>query len=228
MRTVLFLSAMLPILSLAPACDDEGDSAPATSATATSTTDSAESDATGQSSAVLTSTTSGTSANATGGATTSASTAGSTGGDTTGAGETAAASTGETPDPPPPTDAATLLPWLQAGTYASWDAEAARHPSEGPHFDGVRTFVNAALLASLEAGSVNHPVGSSVVKELYGATPKVGGWAVMVKVAEGSSVNNWYWYESFQGTTYADDTGIDGCGDCHVSGADFIRTTLPL
>lgn len=121
-----------------------------------------------------------------------------------------------------------LVPWLEASSYDTWAAEAERHPSLGPHFDGVRTFVNATLLESLNAGGNDHPVGSSVVKELYGAGPEIGGWAVMVKVAPGSSVDNWYWYESFQGTTYADDTGIDGCGNCHSRGVDFVRTTLPL
>ena len=231
MRSLLCLSPTLLVLALAPACGDDGGSAPETSGSTTSSMGSQGSGSSvgsGTTSSPSTSeTTPGTSAS-TSMSTTTADSADPTLAGTTGANETSDASTGEPDDPPPPTDAATLLPWLEAGNYARWDAEAERHPSEGPHFDGVRTFVNATLLESLEAGSDDHPVGASVVKELYDAGPEVGGWAVMVKVAAGSSVDNWYWYESFQGTTYADATGVDGCGDCHTMGADFIRTTLPL
>jgi len=137
-------------------------------------------------------------------------------------------STGDPVEPPPPTGGAELLPWLEGGTYADWAAEAEPHPSAGPHFTAVRTFVNPALLESLEGGGGEHPVGAAVVKELFGAGPDVGGWAVMVKVAPGSDAASWYWYEWFQGTTYADDTDVGGCGDCHADGVDFIRTTLPL
>ena len=129
---------------------------------------------------------------------------------------------------PPPTGEAALLPWLEAGNYTDWASEAEPHPSAGPHFTAVRTFVNAPLLESLEGGSDDHPVGAAVVKELFGNSPAIGGWAVMVKVAPGSSVDSWYWYESFEGATYADDTGVNGCGNCHSSGQDYIRTELPL
>ncbi len=128
----------------------------------------------------------------------------------------------------PPIGEADLLPWLEAGNYARWAAEAEQHPSAGPHFAAVRTFVNEPLLESLEGGSEDHPVGSAVVKELYGDTPEVGGWAVMVKTAPGSSVDSWYWFEWFTGTTYADENGNNGCGNCHGLGLDFVRTQLPL
>ncbi len=127
-----------------------------------------------------------------------------------------------------PTSEAELLEWLEAGMYTAWAAEAESHPSAGPHFTSVRTFVNEDLLGSLEGGGEDHPVGSATVKELFGAGPDVAGWAVLVKVAPGSSVDNWYWYEWFEGETFADGTGIDGCGNCHGLGVDYIRTELPL
>lgn len=127
-----------------------------------------------------------------------------------------------------PVDSAELVPWLEAGNYTGWPAESEAHASAGPHFTAVRTFVNDTLLGSLEAGSEDHPVGSTAVKELYGSGPEVGGWAVMVKVAPGSSDDNWYWYEVFEGTTYADETGNAGCGNCHGQGQDFVRTPIPL
>ncbi len=240
MRVFFYLSALLPALALAPACgDDEG----SISESAAGTTTAAGADASGSGSSASTSDTSvgsvGTSSTDTTVADTTQADAGTgtgvgtetaTGTGTATATDTEASedSTGEAADPPPPTDAASLLAWLEAGNYAGWDAEAERHPSQGPHFDGVRTFVNATLLESLQGGGDDHPVGASVVKELYGEGPEVGGWAVMVKVAPGSNVNSWYWYESFSGTTYADDTGVNGCGNCHSMGVDFIRTTLPL
>lgn len=226
---------MLPVLALAPACDSDEGSASETTGPTTTTAGSEESgSAVGSGSTSAPTTATATTGTTPGTSTTNSTVAdtGETTADNTATGdtgtETSDTSTGEPGDPPPPTDAATLLPWLEAGNYTRWDAEAERHPSLGPHFDGVRTFVNAALLESLEAGGDDHPVGSSIVKELFGPGPEVGGWAVMVKVAPGSSVGNWYWYESFEGTTYADDTGVNGCGNCHGMGVDFIRTTLPL
>jgi hypothetical protein len=153
----------------------------------------------------------------------------STGPDTTTSDTDSAAATGS--DLPPdaaPASSAELLPWLEAGNYTGWPAESEAHPSAGPHFTAVRTFLNDTLLASLEAGSEDHPVGSTAVKELYGSGPEVGGWAVMVKVAPGSTDDNWYWYEIFDGTTYADETGNAGCGNCHGQGLDFVRTSIPL
>lgn len=151
----------------------------------------------------------------------------------TGAGSTSDTDADDTTgvDLPPdaaPANSAELVPWLEAGNYTGWPAESDRHPSAGPHFTAVRTFVNDTLLGSLEAGSEDHPVGSTAVKELYGSGPEVGGWAVMVKVAPGSSDDNWYWYEVFEDTTYADETGNAGCGNCHGQGQDFVRTPIPL
>ena len=230
MRSLLCLSAVLPVLAFAPACGDDGGSASETSGT-TSTAAGSEGtgSAVGSSTAPTTSgTPPGTSTTGTTDATAETTDNSTTAADTEDGTDTADASTGTPENPGPPTDPATLLAWLEAGKYTGWDAEAERHPSQGPHFEGVRTFVNPALLESLEAGGDDHPVGSSAVKELFGAGPEVGGWAVLVKVAPGSSVDSWYWYESFEGTEYAADTGVNGCGNCHGLGSDYIRTELPL
>lgn len=162
----------------------------------------------------------------TGGPTPDPTTGGATTSDTDAADETA--DTSDLPADAAPANSSELVPWLEAGSYTAWPAESEAHPSAGPHFTAVRTFVNDTLLVSLEAGAEDHPVGSTAVKELYGSDPEIGGWAVMVKVAPGSSDDNWYWYESFQGTTYADETGNAGCGNCHSMGLDFVRTPIPL
>lgn len=230
-RTLAVL--LIPLLCSTPGCD--GDS---NEGTTTGTTGSGSASASGGSEAET-----GVSSNASSGpAPTTASTTGdtttdvnpSTTGDTTTGGDPSTTeaegdtSTGTPIEPAPPVGEANLLPWLEAGNYARWAAEAQAHPSAGPHFTAVRTFMNAPLLEALEGGSVDHPVGSAVVKELYGDTPELGGWAVMIKTAPGSSVDSWYWYEWFTGTTYADDNGVNGCGNCHSAGVDFVRTSLPL
>jgi hypothetical protein len=129
----------------------------------------------------------------------------------------------------PPTNGPELVPWLEAGAYLDWAAESGVHPSSGPHFGGVRTFVNDVLLGSLEAGAASHPVGSAAVKELYGAGGTVRGWSVEVKVqADSAGGNGWYWYEGYQGDVYADGTGAGICTGCHGGGNDYVLSPFPL
>ena len=130
---------------------------------------------------------------------------------------------------PPPTDGAMLLAWLQAGEYLDWTSESAVHPSAGPHFDNVRTYVNDLLLDSLTAGATTHPVDSASVKELYGAAATPQGWAVNVKVSDGEGGNTRYFYEYYDGTTYGDGVGDGTCTGCHGSGSvDFFKSPFPL
>ena len=128
----------------------------------------------------------------------------------------------------PPTGADALLPWLQAGEYLDWTAESGAHPSTGPHFGSVRTFVNAPLLDSLVAAGDPHPIDAAAVKELYGAGDEVLGWSVMVKVADGTGGDTWYWLEYYQGSTYADGVGDGLCTGCHGDGTDHVLTPFPL
>lgn len=129
---------------------------------------------------------------------------------------------------PPPTEAGALVPWLQAGMYLDWAAESGVHPSAGPHFGGVRTFVDAALFGSLQAGDPEHPVGAAAVKELYGDGDQIRGWAVLVKVALGAGGDGWYWFEVYDDDVLAEGTGLAGCTGCHGSGNDFVRSPFPL
>ena len=150
---------------------------------------------------------------------------------TTTATSTDDSSSGEPPDPPaevPPMGLELLLPWLEAGEYLDWAPESAPHASAGPHFGGVRTFVNAQLLGSLEADGDPHPLEAAAVKELYGDGDAVLGWAVSIKVAEGSGGDTWYWFEHYEKTTYADGIGDTLCTDCHGMGTDHVLTPYPL
>jgi hypothetical protein len=128
-----------------------------------------------------------------------------------------------------PTGAAALDAFLQAGSYQSWPSESAPHDSAGPHFGNVRVYLDAALDASLQAGASVHPRCATAIKELYGSGTSVLGWSVALKLADDSAGgDNWYWYEEYQGTTYADGAGESLCTGCHASGADFVRSAFPL
>lgn len=143
--------------------------------------------------------------------------------------ETTSDDTTGVPSEPPPTDGAALEAWLMAGEYLDWPAESGVHPSTGPHFGGVRTFVNDALFASLQAGATEHPEGAAAVKELYGAGDEILGWSVEVKVqADSAGGDGWYWYEGYQGDVYADGIGAGICTGCHSGGTDYVLTPFPL
>lgn len=131
--------------------------------------------------------------------------------------------------PIPAGDAAALRPWLEGRGYLEWEAESAVHESSGPHFGGVLTYANDALFDSLEAGEAEHPEGAASVKELYGDGNRVMGWAVAIKTQASSDAGNgWYWYELFDGSTFADGQGAGVCVGCHASGTDFFRAPFPL
>ncbi|MEM9492611.1 MAG: cytochrome P460 family protein, partial [Myxococcota bacterium] len=159
------------------------------------------------------------------------------GGDDSGSGDTDAstggddASTGGGGDAVP-TNAAELLPFLEADEYRDFPAESAVHAqTNGSPHGMVRVFINQALDDSLSAGNEAHPVGAASVKELYdgdGAT--LIGWAVMVKTAEDSAGGQgWYWYEILNGQVIADDLGDTTCIGCHnAGGSDLFRTNYPL
>lgn len=143
--------------------------------------------------------------------------------------ETASDTTDVDQGPPPPTNEAELIPWLEAGHYLEWAGESGIHDSSGPHFGGVRTYVNNILLESLQSGAAEHPMGSVAVKELYGSGDTIGGYSVTFKVqAASEGGNGWYWYEGFEGSTYADGTGKGLCTGCHIEGDDFFRSPFPL
>jgi hypothetical protein len=130
---------------------------------------------------------------------------------------------------PIPTTADELLAWLEQGIYREWAAESAPHPSAGPHFGIVRTFLNPVVLASLAAGPGGHPAGSALVKELYGSDVRVQGWSVMVKLQDDSAGGaGWYWFERFGGSTFTSAVGAPVCTGCHSLGNDFVRTPYPL
>jgi len=125
----------------------------------------------------------------------------------------------------PPTDAAALRAWLEAGSYRGWVAESAPHPSTGPHGGTVRTYLNDIVLESLQAGNAAHPAGAALVKELYFGGDSVQLWAVSVKVEDDSAGGRgWYWWEG-EGLS---GVGLRACTSCHSRGRDYVWTPFPL
>ncbi|MCA9694822.1 MAG: hypothetical protein KC636_34910, partial [Myxococcales bacterium] len=132
-------------------------------------------------------------------------------------------------DQDPPQNGAELLPWLEGGAYKGWKAESAPHPSTGPHFGTVRTYINDVLFESLESMNQEHPMGAAAIKELYGDGDTVLGWSVEVKFqANSDGGNGWYWYENYNGNVFADGDGVALCYGCHAAGNDYFRSPYPL
>jgi len=131
----------------------------------------------------------------------------------------------------PPTEAIALRSWLQEGRYLGWHAESGIHPSGGPHFGRVRTYLNDVAFDSLASGQSQHPKGAAVVKELYFSGSTVREWAVETKLENDSAGGqNWYWYEGLR----LAGRGLAACTGCHGSDyldfktKDFILTPFPL
>jgi len=143
--------------------------------------------------------------------------------DTDPTGDTATSQSGTVPTTP-----ASLDTWLADGAYLGWEAESGPHPSAGPHFGDVRTYVDPLLAGSLSTGSEEHPLGATAVKELYGDGAEVRGYSVMVKVGEGTDGASWYWYEVYDGVVYGDGRGDRTCTGCHRPGTDYVLTPYPL
>jgi hypothetical protein len=135
----------------------------------------------------------------------------------------------------PPMGEADLLAWIATGQYKQWACEPAVHASRGPSvhtpFDRVCSN-NVLSAAAAAAGTGPWPQGAAEVKEIYmamgDATP-TGGYAVSLKIsADSAGGANWYYYERFDGTLYADGIGTPLCTGCHsLAGSDPFHTTTP-
>ena len=148
------------------------------------------------------------------------------------AGNTDASPDGAAPgtDQIPPMGKAALEPWLAAGRYRSsaWTCEAAiSNPRVDPttqiagQHGRQRVCSNDILLGS---DSGPYPVGSASVKEQFDAMDAPYGFAVGLKVAPGTGLETWYWYERtgrlVSLSPVADGIGARACGsDCHALAA---------
>ena len=136
--------------------------------------------------------------------------------------------------PPPkvtlvPTTRPELDQFLVNERYLDFQSESGLHQSEGSHFGRVITFMNPLLVASLNAGNREHPVGAAAVKELYKGGQALVGWAVIVKVAPRSNGGDgFFWFEADGGRVLSEGVGQPVCAQCHAAGSDFILTPFPL
>jgi hypothetical protein len=122
-----------------------------------------------------------------------------------------------------------ITSFVKAKGYASWTAQPAVHPSEGPH-GKVRVYFNETLLASLRAGAVFHPRGAAAVKEFYASDgTTLAGHVVMVKTREGTDKDAWTWFEGhapdYTNPFYG--PGIAVCHDCHGDATDEVWSPAP-
>jgi len=128
----------------------------------------------------------------------------------------------------PPRKKATLLRWLESGTYrATYLPEPEVHPSTPAHGINVRTWLSPRLAQDLRAGRVTYRRGAAMVKELYFAgETEVVGWSVMRKLRRrsGRTGRGWYFYETFDGTNRGAIAGRGKriCVSCHAAGDDFL------
>ncbi len=124
-----------------------------------------------------------------------------------------------------------LVQRLNAREYRAWtgDPEIRGAVKGSPH-GRVRVFFDDALVASLKAGSAVHPVGATVVKEVYGDSDQVGIHSLMVKTGEGAGKESWTYFEGggapeYKGALYG--VGHSICVGCHQAGADYVLSPLP-
>jgi hypothetical protein len=133
----------------------------------------------------------------------------------------------------PPMGETNVLAWIATGQYKQWACEPAVHASRGPsvHTPFDRVCSNDVLSAAAAAGgTAPWPEGAAEVKEMYmaigDATP-TAGYAVSLKTSADSAAGaNWYFYERYDGTLFADGFGTPVCVGCHsLAGSDAFHTT---
>lgn len=140
-------------------------------------------------------------------------------------------------DGAPPLGRTELFAFLQQKQYRKFPGvESKAHSGRGPHTElgnPVRVYTNKALTDSLAANHDEHPAGSTAVKEMFGKSGELQGWAVMVKTAPATADGDgWFWYEvtstQHANATPAMGNGVPGCVQCHAVGQDLILTRFPL
>ncbi len=137
-----------------------------------------------------------------------------------------------------PLEKEALFAYLKSGAYKEFKTqEKEKHPSTGPHTQvglPVRVFMNDGIANSLASNRDEHPMGASIVKEMFNKNGELSGWAVMVKTQDGSDNGlGWFWYEvtstEDSGALAAMGNGVNGCISCHqIGNRDMVRTSFPF
>jgi hypothetical protein len=127
----------------------------------------------------------------------------------------------------PPRGTSDVQDWLAAGYYQAWRCEAEPHPSRSPSPHGQNRICNNDALHAAPAGTA-FPIGAASVKEIYAGGDAIVTYAVSRKITDGSTGDNWYWYEGNPGKVYANSEGADNCTSCHSQAPrDFVFTIVP-
>ncbi|MCB9756022.1 MAG: hypothetical protein H6713_39375 [Myxococcales bacterium] len=134
-------------------------------------------------------------------------------------------------EPAVPDEPEALHEWALSGAYLEWSAWSEVQPTGG--IGGARVFLSPTLVASIEAGDRQHPIGATAVRELYDADLETQtGFAVITRVSDEASADAWLWLEVFSADPEAvpatAERGAPGCVGCHQQAIDFIQSTLPL
>jgi len=127
------------------------------------------------------------------------------------------------------TELATIKEFVLGNEYGDWEATGIRAATLNSPHGPARIFFNATLVDSIEAGHSSHPKGSIVVKEVYEADmATLMGYALDVKIRNGSGANTWLFYEGLA-PKYDEvrEIGSDACAGCHSAGTDYLRASLP-
>ncbi len=133
------------------------------------------------------------------------------------------------PQTPPSSGRVDMEAWIAAGHYRAWHCEPTPHASRPGSPHGTNRICSNDLLSG-STGDGPYPVGAAAVKELYGTPGTVTGYAVYLKVADGTDGANWYWFERIGARNVADGLGASGsartiCVGCHASAPrDFVFT----
>jgi hypothetical protein len=118
--------------------------------------------------------------------------------------------------------------WISAGYYLAWHCEPEPHPrrSPSPHGAMNRICSNDALAAA--SGTGPFPVSAAAVKEVYGSSGGIVGYAVYRKVSDRGGGDSWYWYEGSRDDVAANGEGESSCTGCHgAAPRDYVFTVVP-
>ena len=119
----------------------------------------------------------------------------------------------------PPMGMAALNAWLSKADYKTWACETSPMNAR-PNGAHARNRVCSNQKTQQNSGG-EYAVDAASVKELFGSSDQIIGYAVSRHIKAGKSADSWYWYEISNGSVFADGVGAGVCNGCHsAAGTD--------
>ena len=119
----------------------------------------------------------------------------------------------------PPMGDAALKTWMAKGDYKAWACESGPMNAR-PNGAHARNRVCSNKLTQANTGG-EYAVDAASVKELFGSSDQIIGYAVSRHIKPGKTADTWYWYEISGGSVAADGVGVGLCHGCHsAAGSD--------